>query len=328
MRVPRICLLLLPVSAAAQTAGRLVTIGGELAVGAELGTIRDVALPPGRIVILDRSAPHLRVLDAAGRLRQTVGRSGSGPGEYAVPFAVSFDSTTNALYVVDPANARLTQYTVADTLLLVRTIPTSVVNLRDVCVSRARIFGTSSSRTQLLDELEVRQGQLVSRGTLGKPATNHPLATHPLLIGRSSDGPLHCDDSGNVWVASRVLGELHRVSIEAGEQVTIPMPGFHPIQLRAEGGGGLSFSVPADGFYEEVSSLLATDSGVRVVLSRHNRDGSVTGYQFLDFGRDGKSQGARIPAQWRQIGQSAAGAVCVVNDPFPTLTVYEGSRCP
>jgi len=319
-----VTLLCAPMGAMAQSQA-LITIGGDR--GIELGEIRDVGAWSRRLVILDKNAPHLRVVDETGRLRQTTGRSGSGPGEFAVPVALSFDSATNSVFVVDQANARVTEYVLDDTLRLSKTIPTSVVNLRDLCVLRGRYFGNSGSRTQLLDELELSEGRLVPRRPLGKPQSGHPLAAHPLVVGRSSEGPLLCDGSGFIWVASRYLGEVHRVSLDGGTQETVVVRDFHGIQLTAGSGGSLTFSAP-DGWYEEVSALLPLRAGVRVVVTRSTRDGSVSGYQFVDVASDLQSQTPRIAANWIETAATSRGVVCVSNDPIPTVSVFSGTRCP
>jgi hypothetical protein len=304
----------------------LVTIGGDR--GIELGVILDVTVFAGHLVILDKNAPHLRLLSETGQLVQTTGRSGSGPGEFAVPWALFLDSSAKAVFVVDPANARITEYALDDTLRLTRTISTSVVNLRDVCVLRGRYFGNSGSRTQLLDELELRDGRLVPRRPLGKPQSGHPLASHPMVVGRTSEGPLLCDGSGFIWVASRYLGEIHRVSSDGAIQETVAVRDFPGIRLTAGSGGSLVFSAPDDGWYEEISGLVPQGRGVRVVLTRFTRDGSVRGYQFVDVATDLTSQTARHAANWREIAATNRGVVCVVNDPLPTLAVFSGTMCP
>ena len=318
-------LLCAPAHAFAQ-AQPLVTIGGDR--GVELGVILDVAAGSRRLLVLDKNAPHIRVLDESGRLLQTTGRRGSGPGEFSVPFTVSFDSSTKSALVVDPANARVTEYALVDTLRLTRTMPTSVVNLRDVCVVRGRLFGISGSRTHLLDELEVREERLVPRRALGKPQSSHPLVAHPLVAGRTSEGPLLCDDAGFIWVASRFLGEIQRINIDGDTQQTVLVRDFHPIRLQAGNGGSLTFSMPEDGWYEQITSLVPTPTGVRVVLTRFDRKESITGYQFVDLTSDLKTQSPRVPAQWRETGAVTRGTVCVVNDPVPTVAIFAGTRCP
>ena len=280
------------------------------------------------MVVLDKNAPHIRLFDENGRLLQTTGRSGAGPGEFAFPFTVTFDSSARSVLVADPANARVTEYTLDDTLRLTRTIPTSVVNLRDICMVKGRFFGISSSKTHLLDELEVRDGRLVSRRGVGKPQAPHPLATHPMVVGRTSDGPLLCDDSGFIWTSSRVLGVIHRVSIDGDAQQTLQLQDFQPIRLQPGNGGSLVFSIPEEGWYEQISSLHRTSTGVRVVPSRFNRAESITGFQSVDVTSDVKAQGPRVAARWREIGATTRGTVCAVNDPVPTVAIFSSARCP
>jgi hypothetical protein len=103
---------------------------------------------------------------------------------------------------------------------------------------------------------------------------------------------------------------------------------FQVIRMTPSGANSLTFSVPDDGWYEEVSGLVAMSSGVRVILTQFDREGSTRGYQFLDVASDLKSQSTRRPASWREVGATRRGVVCVVNDPVPTLSVFEGARCP
>ena len=306
----------------------LMTVGGERSVGAEFGEILDVAILPRQFVVLDKNVPHLRLISRDGRLLQTIGRSGSGPGEFVAPFSVTYAPTTGTLYVVDPANSRVVEYTVGDTLRLTRNLSTSIVNLRDVCVLGTRMFGISQNPTHLLDELVVADGRLESIRTLGRPQTKHPLGTHPMVIGRASGGSIECDEiSGSVWVASRWLGELHRVSLEDGSQTLVSITGFHPIRLTAGSGSSLTFSTPPEGFYEEVASVLVNGPSLRVNLVRRNRDGETSGFQFTDANARGL-QTPLVPASWQHVGVSESNAVCVRNDPYPTLAVFSGSRCP
>ncbi|MCA9764523.1 MAG: 6-bladed beta-propeller, partial [Gemmatimonadetes bacterium] len=56
--------------------------------------IRDVlALPGGRIAILDAGLPAIRVFDTTGRWVRNVGRTGNGPGEFRDPIDLAFDGT-------------------------------------------------------------------------------------------------------------------------------------------------------------------------------------------------------------------------------------------
>jgi hypothetical protein len=323
-----VSIALLPIASAFAFAQQqaIVTAGGDRG-SLELGSVLDVVALSNRLLILDKTAPHLRLVDERGQLRQTLGRRGSGPGEFLVPSALSFDSATKTVFVVDRANARVTEYEIGDTLRLSRTLPTSVVNLFDVCVVRSRIFGISGSNTALIDELEIQDGRLVAKRGLGKPRSAHPLAAHPMVASRSARGPLHCDPSGIVWVASETLGDIHRVNVDTGDQQTVAVKDFHPLHIQPAAGGGLTYSAP-DGWYESISSLIGSPAGMRVVIARRNRDGSIRDYQFLDVTADLTVQRPRIASQWTEMAGSARGTVCVANDPVPTVSIFDGGRCP
>lgn len=75
-----------------------------------LGRVTSVAVDDrGRIFVVDRQVPALRVYDAEGRYLRTWGREGGGPGEYARPSAVAALSDGRVL-LRDPGNARIQVY--------------------------------------------------------------------------------------------------------------------------------------------------------------------------------------------------------------------------
>jgi hypothetical protein len=59
----------------------------------------------GRIYVLDRREPHLRVFDQNGAYIRTIGRKGQGPGEFTIPLSVSI--TRQNELVVDDLRSRL-----------------------------------------------------------------------------------------------------------------------------------------------------------------------------------------------------------------------------
>lgn len=305
-----------------------VTIGGERNLGAELSAVRDLAVLPRMLVVLERSGPHIKVFDHSGRLLQTLGRTGSGPGEFRAPFAVTYDSAKVQLYVVDPANARVTEYEVGDTLRLGRTIATDIVNLVDLCVLSGDLFGLTRSGTEMLHQLAISGNLLTTQRSFGARRTGHPLATHSILQSYVSEGPLLCDNAtGTIYVASRLLGELHILTAATGTQQTFAIRDFRPIRFEARAGGGLSLGLPEAGFYEGLIGLAPAPNGVSVVISRYEKGDEIAAYERLDVSRSG-TQGSRQPQQWQHIDVTGSMVVCLASNPYPTIAFFRARTCP
>jgi hypothetical protein len=88
-------------------------IGTADGTGPDLfGNLYDFAVDDyGRIYALDEQAREVRVFDPDGRYLRTIGRAGSGPGEFKYPIALRWDGD-GRLWVVDHGNAR---YAIFDT---------------------------------------------------------------------------------------------------------------------------------------------------------------------------------------------------------------------
>jgi hypothetical protein len=70
--------------------------------------------PAGEIVVMDRQVPALRIYGPDGAHRRTLGREGSGPGEFRSPDG-GVAVTGDRILVRDPGNARITVYDVDGT---------------------------------------------------------------------------------------------------------------------------------------------------------------------------------------------------------------------
>lgn len=95
--------------------GRLVPVFvvGELEGPPELsfGSVRGLDVgPEGRIHILDTQGPALRVYGADGSYLRTVGRPGSGPGEYREPDGGLAVLPDGRILLRDPGNQRISVY--------------------------------------------------------------------------------------------------------------------------------------------------------------------------------------------------------------------------
>jgi hypothetical protein len=89
----------------------------EVAIGSDdagdnyiLGAIADMVVgKDGAIFVWDRSVPVIRKYDADGKFVRTIGRQGSGPGEYRNGSALAVARNGN-LMMWDPGNARVNLY--------------------------------------------------------------------------------------------------------------------------------------------------------------------------------------------------------------------------
>jgi hypothetical protein len=161
----------------------------------------------------------------------------------------------------------VTEYLAEDTLRFSRALPTDVVNMVDLCVLRGRLFGLARSGNRLLRELIESGGRLAVRKSFGLLRSSHPLAAHPILQSYVADGRMFCDDTTTkIYVASRLLGEIHVIHADTEEQQTVAIHDFRPIQLETVKGRGLSLGMPASA----ISLVGITPATwVSIVISRY-----------------------------------------------------------
>ena len=93
--------------AAPQWRAELVTtIGADSAAEPAFGTVNSVLLDSaGDVYVLDPSFKQLSVFSPDGTLRGRLGRRGSGPGEYTLPYSIAWIG--DSLAMMDPGNARV-----------------------------------------------------------------------------------------------------------------------------------------------------------------------------------------------------------------------------
>lgn len=321
--------VLTPLLLGAQAAPRWL-IGGEEDAVTQLGRVRGVVALSRSFVVLEADAPFLKVFDYSGRLLQTLGRSGSGPGEFRGPTSVSFDSRQQRLLVVDPSNARVTAYQVRDSLTAPRLLALDDNGIRSVCVLGTRMFGVARNAPTILRELREAGGKLTAVASFGEPRTNHPLGTHPLVRTRASDGPLMCDEQGNrLIVASSMLGEVHTFTAASRQQVTTPIPGFQRITMTVDN-NSMTMVTPPAGF-DAVLGLVLWEGSVRAVTERTR---AVPGDVPTSSGFAVAAIGARGPenlgprTRWRPLAKTSSGALCTQSDPAPAIALFASGRCP
>lgn len=101
------------------------TIGGGEPDGVEFGSIAALAADrQDRVFVLDRQVKSVRVFRTDGRSIRTIGRPGSGPGEFVNPLGMTL-GPAGELWIVDVGRAR---YVVYDTTgALIREFPRQIL---------------------------------------------------------------------------------------------------------------------------------------------------------------------------------------------------------
>ena len=96
-------------SAQVPTLARVGEIGcSDCGTAAQFATIRDVVVTDsGSVLVLSSEAPTIRYFDRGGALRWSVGRSGTGPGEYRLPIRAALGPA--GIQVVDMSSRRITR---------------------------------------------------------------------------------------------------------------------------------------------------------------------------------------------------------------------------
>jgi hypothetical protein len=321
--------LLLAIPASAQSRPVWV-IGGENAVGSELGEYRKVAVLPRHIIVLERDAPFLKVFTHQGKLLQTLGRAGSGPSEYRSPFDIAYDSAQRRLLVVDPANRRVTSYPVGDTIGPPRLLGLENVSVRGTCMLRGKLYGIVRS-AKIITEMTEQGDQFLTASDFGEPRTNHPLGGHPLVGTRASDGPLFCDNASNRLIAaSRLLGEIHIIDGISRAQQTTLIPSFRRIDMTVDN-TSMTMSIPTDGHDTLIDIVQFGDTlyGVLELVKRvEGRTMAPPSYRTVVIDRNGPSRTLSTPKAWRPIALLGARALCASAETVPTIALFDAAQCP
>jgi hypothetical protein len=321
--------LLLAIPASAQSRPVWV-IGGENAVGSELGEYRKVAVLPRHIIVLERDAPFLKVFTHQGKLLQTLGRAGSGPSEYRSPFDIAYDSAQRRLLVVDPANRRVTSYPVGDTIGPPRLLGLENVSVRGTCMLRGKLYGIVRS-AKIITEMSEQGDQFLTASDFGEPRTNHPLGGHPLVGTRASDGPLFCDNASNRLIAaSRLLGEIHIIDGISRAQQTTLIPSFRRIDMTVDN-TSMTMSIPTDGHDTLIDIVQFGDTlyGVLELVKRvEGRTMAPPSYRTVVIDRNGPSRTLSMPKAWRPIALLGVRALCASAETVPTIALFDAARCP
>jgi hypothetical protein len=322
------CLSLAALPLAAQTPPKpVLMIGGEDARGTELGVVRSVAVLPSLLVVIEGAAPFVKVFDHHGKLMQSFGQVGAGPGEFRAPGEIAFDSVNRMLWIADARLGRVTQFAVGDTLRWASE-HLSAVNIRNLCAMNGAVFAVSPLDGHLVHELGLVAERYAARRSFGTLESRHPQAATAMVRSLITAGPMYCDAARQVvYTASRDLGEVHRVDLRTGVQTTTPVRSFLGLDIVPTGENSVQFSGPARGWADQIADLQPAADGVSLVLVANGTAPNRPPFEVITMSATGV-QSARVPYMWRPLGRVGALVVCSTNDPVPAIAYFALPRCP
>jgi hypothetical protein len=321
--------LVVPGAVHAQGTPTLV-IGGEEAKGVELGVPLGLVEVAGRIVILETAPPFLRVLTTDGRLLQTLGRRGQGPGEFERPVWLLTDADGRVM--VTDRNNRLTIYTLGDTLALgvMQRLPIGSIA---ACAAGRALWLMMTNEQGIMHEMRGPGPDLTTGRSVGEFEPSHPATRKlpPELRRGVTAGALSCEPGAGVtggvaWIPSWGFGDVRAIPLDGGPQRTFTLTGFEPRPFDPSSPKGADIQSVRP--YDEVASSTMTPEGLLVsVGTRTDVRDDYDAFRTYLVTRSGTVT-VSAPTPWRVLRYSAAGTYCYRGDPAPTIARFAGMRCP
>lgn len=318
MALIRSGLMIVPLVAAVPTMAQVREV---LTVGAldgnpayVFGEIQDLAVDDaGNIYVLDGQERNVRVFGPNGSHKQTVGRPGSGPGEYRAPKAVLVHH--DSLLVLDPANLRITTYTIGDSLLYAgdSRIPFPAY---DFCMVADRLFVLGHHEDRFVHEL--RLPDLEQTRSFGEPTADHPMvrSTEYRYLDCARDVLV---PYGSEW------GRLAAYSPDGESRWELTVTDFRQMVITPRPDGGVRYSYPESGWYHSMLGTIYLGDTLVVQVGRVEREQrisprdapNVTWVGFTTGGRELWRR--RVP--FRVVVKRGRMLYGIYAEPFPRVIV-------
>jgi hypothetical protein len=304
-------------------------VGGESERESQLGRPRRVLVAREMVIVLEADPPFLKIFDRHGRLIQHTGKSGGGPGEFRRPSSMWFDEVSGRLWVVDGTNLRATTYALGDSLSDALGLRLPEPSIRAICRLNGTLIGMADNSPMMLRRLSEVGGELSVQASFGPATAVHALGKMPQVRSLAA-GVLGCDNQENrLVIGSIALGEVHRVSADGGRFDVEAIPAFQGNRLAIENGALVS-DRPRSGFYDLLVDIVLVNGRQKAAVRRWTTDAGgaqkLEGYYVVDVDSARLATEVRVRS-WRPSGVLGRRSVCVQDDPYPTVALFEGP-CP
>lgn len=207
---------------------RIWSVGGGDEGRLSLGQVEpfQVGFANRQIYLLDRASFRVFILTLDGRVTDTLGGQGLGPGEFVAPWAIGLDDS-GAVGVVDMGTRRIVRWSAGGKLLA----PTSIEGV----IEHPKVAFVGPDRVMNMWSLDsVREYQLVSIGPTGRR-----------VLGRLARAPLHIADLPSCSATRISLTPLFMPAIHwdiNGDRLAVSTGAEYSVQLFVGGKMGLTVS--------------------------------------------------------------------------------------
>jgi len=332
--VPAAALILamIPAVFQSQTPVARVEFGGEADLGVALEQPRDMRFTRSGVVVVENSAPYVRLLSRSGRLLHAGVKAGSGPGEVRHISAVAISSSRDALLIFDPALRRVNRFRVADSVSLVNahSVP---LHVEAACLLGDNLWVAGVHGEQaVVHRLVLREGKYVVGQSLGSFQIGHPLQDNRLFRMQVVSSRVLCSETRNqIALGSRHLGVIQRINVATGAVSMLKVPGFMPLQFSLEG-PSLVLQHGPEGVADEIVSLFERPDGYRVMVGRtdktHRGDGDFLSVRevFVPFNATAPNKVRMLKEL--ELDRDGLRVLCYSAAPFPMgAVVGNGAGC-
>lgn len=330
--VTALCMAVCSTVVEAQSPTTRAEFGGEADLGVALEQPRDMLFTRSGVVVVESSAPFVRLLSMSGRLLHSGVRAGSGPGEVRHISAVAMSPSRDALLIFDPALRRVNRFRVTDSIGLVdaRSVP---LHVDAACLLGDNLWVAGVHGEQaVVHRLVLREGKYVVGQSLGSFQIGHPLQDNRLFRSQIVSSRIACSETRNqIALGSRHLGVIQRINVATGAVSMLKVPGFEPLQFTLEG-SSVVLQYGPQGVADEIVSLFEQPDGFRVVVGRtdktHRGDGDFLSVReiLVPFNVAASSK-VRLLAE-AELDRDGTRVLCYSAVPFPQgAVVVRGTGC-